>query len=170
MISDILAQIESYVPASVLIWFAVSSVVMFVGTLIAIPIILMRLPADYFDTRIPRPWMENHHPLLRVLGHIVKNVVGAIFLFAGFLMLFLPGQGVLTMLIGLSLIEFPGKRRVEAKIVGQSTVLNTINAMRAKFGKPPLIIAPDRRRRRRHPSRQLSITCVPIPPSCPLST
>jgi hypothetical protein len=116
---------------------------MFVGTLIAIPIILMRLPADYFDTRIPRPWMENHHPVLRLLGHIVKNVVGAIFLFAGFLMLFLPGQGVLTMLIGLSLIEFPGKRRVEAKIVGQSTVLSTINAMRAKFDKPPLIIAPD---------------------------
>jgi len=143
VVSDILAQIESYVPANVLIWFAVSSVFMFVGTLIAIPIILMRLPADYFDTRIPRPWMENHHPVLRLLGHIVKNVVGAIFLFAGFLMLFLPGQGVLTMLIGLSLIEFPGKRRVEAKIVGQSTVLSTINAMRAKFDKPPLIIAPD---------------------------
>lgn len=144
MISDVLAQIESYVPANVLIWFAVSSVFMFVGTLIAIPIILMRLPADYFDIRKPRPWMENHHPVLRLLGHIVRNVVGAIFLFAGFLMLFLPGQGVLTMLIGLSLIEFPGKRRVEAKIVGQSTVLSTINSMRAKFGKPPLIIAPDR--------------------------
>lgn len=144
MISDVLAQIESYVPANVLIWFAVSSVFMFVGTLVAIPIILMRLPADYFDIRKPRPWMENHHPVLRLLGHIVKNVVGAIFLFAGFLMLFLPGQGVLTMLIGLSLIEFPGKREVEAKIVGQSTVLSTINAMRAKFDKPPLIIAPDR--------------------------
>ena len=143
MISDVFAQIESYVPANVLIWFAVSSVFMFVGTLIAIPIILMRLPADYFDIRKPRPWMENHHPMLRLLGHMVKNVVGAIFLFAGFLMLFLPGQGVLTMLIGLSLIEFPGKRRVEAKIVGQSTVLSTINAMRAKFDKPPLIIAPE---------------------------
>ena len=138
-----MTQIESYVPANVLIWFAVSSVFMFVGTLIAIPVILMRLPADYFDVRIPRPWMENHNPVLRLIGHVVKNVVGAIFLFAGFLMLFLPGQGVLTMLIGLSLIEFPGKRRVEAKIVGQSTVLSTINAMRAKFDKPPLIIAPD---------------------------
>ena len=143
MISEFLVQIESYVPANVLIWFAVSSVFMFVGTLIAIPVILMRLPADYFDVRIPRPWMENHNPVLRLIGHVVKNVVGAIFLFAGFLMLFLPGQGVLTMLIGLSLIEFPGKRRVEAKIVGQSTVLSTINAMRAKFDKPPLIIAPD---------------------------
>ena len=143
MISELLTQIESYVPANVLIWFAVSSVFMFVGTLIAIPIILMRLPADYFDVRTPRPWMENHHPILRVIGHVVKNVVGAIFLFAGFLMLFLPGQGVLTMLIGLSLIEFLGKWRVEAKIVGQSIVLSTINAMRAKFDKPPLIIVPD---------------------------
>lgn len=142
--SEVLTQIGSYVPANVLIGFAVSSVFMFVGTLIAIPIILMRLPADYFDIRIPRPWMENHHPVLRLVGHIVKNVVGAMFLFAGFLMLFLPGQGVLTMLIGLSLIEFPGKRRLEAKIVGQSTVLSTINAMRAKFGKPPLVIAPER--------------------------
>ncbi|MFO0732340.1 MAG: PGPGW domain-containing protein [Nitrospiraceae bacterium] len=138
-----MAQISSYVPGQLLIWLAVSSVFMFVGTLVAIPIILMRLPADYFDVRKPRPWMENHHPVLRLIGHIVKNVVGAIFLFAGFLMLFLPGQGVLTMLIGLSLIEFPGKRKLEAKIVGQSTVLSTINSMRAKFDKPPLIIAPD---------------------------
>ncbi|MCC2640197.1 MAG: uncharacterized protein K0S45_610 [Nitrospira sp.] len=141
--SEVLTQLQSYMPAQVLIWFAVSSAVMFIGTLVAIPIILMRLPPDYFDIRIPRPWMENHHPVLRLIGHIVKNVVGAIFLFAGFLMIFLPGQGVLTMLIGLSLIEFPGKRRLEAKIVGQSTVLNTINAMRAKFGKPPLIMAPE---------------------------
>ena len=144
VISELLTRIESYVPAHVLIWFAVSSVFMFVGTLIAIPIILMRLPADYFYTRIPRPWMENHHPVLRVMGHIVKNLVGAVFLFAGLLMLFLPGQGVLTMLIGLSLVEFPGKRRLEAKIVGQSTVLSTINSMRAKFNKPPLIIAPEK--------------------------
>ncbi|MBA2487639.1 MAG: hypothetical protein H0V35_16380 [Nitrospira sp.] len=143
MISELLTQLEAYVPANILIGFAVSSVLMFVGTLVAIPIILMRLPADYFDIRIPRPWMENHHPILRVIGHLVKNLVGAIFLVAGFLMLFLPGQGVLTMLIGLSLIEFPGKRRMEAKIVGQSTVLSTINAMRAKFDKPPLIIAPE---------------------------
>jgi len=143
VISELLTQLEAYVPANILIGFAVSSVLMFVGTLVAIPIILMRLPADYFDIRIPRPWMENHHPILRVIGHLVKNLVGAIFLVAGFLMLFLPGQGVLTMLIGLSLIEFPGKRRLEAKIVGQSTVLSTINAMRAKFDKPPLIIAPE---------------------------
>ena len=59
-------------------------------------------------------------------------------------MLVLPGQGILTILIGLSLVEFPGKRRLEAKLVGQATVLSTINKMRAKFNKPPLILAPER--------------------------
>lgn len=139
----LLSTVQQYVSTDTLIALTVLSLVFFVGTLIAIPIILVRLPADYFDIRIPRPWMENHHPVLRVMGHVVKNVVGAIFLFAGFLMLFLPGQGLLTMLIGLSMLDFPGKRKVEAKIIGQPTILSTVNAMRKKFEKPPLILASD---------------------------
>ena len=140
--TDWLAHIGSLFPPQLLIWLAASSIVMFVGTFVAIPIILVRLPADYFDVRIPRPWMENHHPVLRVAGHLLKNVVGIVFLLAGLAMLVLPGQGILTILIGLSLVEFPGKRRLEAKLVGQPTVLNTINKMRAKFNKPPLVLAP----------------------------
>ena len=139
----LLSTVQQYVSPDTLIALTVLSLVFFIGSLIAIPIILVQLPADYFDIRIPRPWMENHHPVLRVMGHIVKNVVGAIFLFAGFLMLFLPGQGLLTMLIGISMLDFPGKRKVEAKIIGQPTILSTVNAMRKKFDKPPLILAPD---------------------------
>jgi hypothetical protein len=101
------------------------------------------LPADYFDVRVPRPWMQDHHPVLRLVGHIVKNAAGAVFLFAGFLMLFLPGQGILTMLIGVSMLDFPGKRKLEAKMIGQPAILSAINGMREKFGKPPLVIAPD---------------------------
>ena len=139
----LLPTVQQYVSTEMLIWLTALSMVFFVGTLIAIPFILVRLPADYFDVRVPRPWMEDHHPVLRLLGHIVKNAVGAIFLFAGFLMLFLPGQGVLTMLIGISMLDFPGKRKVEAKLIGQPTVLSVINGMRQKFNKPPLLIAPD---------------------------
>ena len=139
----LLATVEQYISTETLVALTVLSIVFFVGSLIAIPFILVRLPADFFDVRVPRPWMEVHHPVLRVLGHLVKNAVGAIFLFAGFLMLFLPGQGILTMLIGISMLDFPGKRNVEAKLIGQPAVLNTINGMREKFGKPPLIIAPN---------------------------
>ncbi|MBM4128079.1 MAG: hypothetical protein FJ247_12145 [Nitrospira sp.] len=139
----LLSTVEQYVSTDTLVTLTILSVVFFVGSLIAIPFILVRLPADFFDIRVPRPWMEDHHPVLRVLGHLVKNVVGAIFLFVGFLMLFLPGQGILTMLIGISMLDFPGKRKLEAKMIGQPAVLNTINGMREKFGKPPLIIAPN---------------------------
>lgn len=139
----LLSAVQQYISAETLVTLTVLSVVFFVGSLIAIPFILVRLPTDFFDTRVPRRWMENHHPVLRLLGHIVKNVVGAIFLFAGFLMLFLPGQGILTMLIGVTMLDFPGKRRLEAKMIGQPAVLNTINSMRQKFGKLPLTIAPN---------------------------
>lgn len=139
----LLSTVQQYVSTETLVALTILSIVFFVGSLIAIPFILVRLPADFFDIRVPRPWMEDHHPVLRVLGHLVKNVVGAIFLFAGFLMLFLPGQGILTMLIGISMLDFPGKRKVEAKLIGQPAVLNALNGMREKFGKPPLIIAPD---------------------------
>lgn len=139
----LLSTVQQYVSTETLVALTILSIVFFVGSLIAIPFILVRLPTDFFDIRVPRPWMEDHHPVLRVMGHLVKNVIGVIFLFAGFLMLFLPGQGILTMLIGISMLDFPGKRKVEAKLIGQPTVLHAINGMREKFGKPPLIIAPD---------------------------
>jgi len=134
--------VQQWIPVDVLIGLTVASAIGFVASLIAIPMILVRLPADYFDTRIPRHWMKDHHPVLRLLGLVVKNVVGVVFLLAGFAMLFLPGQGVLTMLIGISLMDFPQKRALEARMVGQPTVLGVINSMRQKFGKPPLTLAP----------------------------
>jgi hypothetical protein len=143
VIDNLFTTVDQYVSTQMLMMLTALSIIFFVGSLIAIPFILVRLPADFFDIRVPRPWMEDHHPVLRLLGHLVKNAIGAVFLFVGFLMLFLPGQGILTMLIGISMLDFPGKRKLEAMLIGRPTVLNTINGMRAKFGKPPLIIAPD---------------------------
>jgi hypothetical protein len=139
----LLATVQQWIPVDVLYGLAVASVIGFIGSLIAIPLILVRLPADYFDTRTPRHWMKDHHPVLRLLGVLVKNVVGVVFVLAGFAMLFLPGQGLLTILIGVSLMDFPKKRALEAKMVGQPTLLGVINSMRLKFGKPPLTMAPD---------------------------
>ena len=140
---SLLATIQQWIPVDLLISLTVASAVGFIGSLIAIPLILVRLPADYFDTRTPRHWMKDHHPLLRLVGLVVKNLIGAVFLLAGFAMLFLPGQGLLTMLIGISLMDFPRKRELEAKMVGQPTLLGVINTMRQKFHKPPLSLAPD---------------------------
>ena len=134
---------EALLTTQVLSALVIVSIAGFVGSLIAIPLILVRLPPQYFDERHPRTWMENHHPALRMIGHILKNVIGVVLLIAGLAMLVLPGQGILTMLIGISLIDFPGKRQLERKLIGQRAVLHTINKVREKFGRPPLTVAHD---------------------------
>lgn len=125
-----------------LVWLAGASAACFVASLIAIPVVLVRLPADYFDIRVPRTWMKHHHPVLKILGHVLKNTFGTVFLIAGVLMLFLPGQGILTMLIGISLLDFPGKRRLEANLIGRPAILTPVNRIRSRFQKPPLVLAP----------------------------
>lgn len=130
-----------YVSCEVQIGLTVFSVVAFIGTLLAIPAILVRLPKEYFHDDHPRTWMEDHHPILRSVGLVIKNVVGIIFLVAGFAMLFLPGQGLLTMIIGFSLVDFPGKRKLEKRLVGQPKIFHAINSLREKFGKPPFIMS-----------------------------
>jgi hypothetical protein len=137
--SERIAELTGISPA-ILLTLAGVSLFVFLGTLIAIPFILVRLPPDYFDLRVPRTWMKGSHPVLRIAGQAVKNVAGLLFFLAGVSMLILPGQGILTILIGISLLDFPGKRRLEARIIGQRTVFGAVNSLRARFGKPPFVI------------------------------
>ena len=129
-------------PPGMLLQVAIVSAIVFAGSLIAIPFILVRLPADYFDVRVPRTWMKGSNPTLRMIMLVIRNVAGTLFVLAGLSMLLLPGQGLLTILIGISLMHFPGKRRLEAKIIGQRTLFRGVNALRAKFGKPEFTLAP----------------------------
>jgi Putative transmembrane protein (PGPGW) len=140
--NELFAKLTAIFSGQMLVAVAIGSLIAFVTTLVAIPFILIRLPANYFDVRVQRTWMQGHHPALRLIGQIVKNVAGFIFLLAGLSMLILPGQGVLTILIAISLLDFPGKQQLEAKIIGQRPVLNAVNALRGKFGRPPLVLAP----------------------------
>ncbi|MFO1351117.1 MAG: PGPGW domain-containing protein [Gammaproteobacteria bacterium] len=118
-------------------WLGASSLIAFLGSLIVIPIIVNRIPADYF-MRPRHAHVERRHPLLRWLVLILKNCFGVLFLLAGIAMLVLPGQGILTILIGLTLLNFPGKHALEVRIVSQPAVLHAINWMRAKTHHPPL--------------------------------
>ncbi len=139
----LLAQVEAVLTKEVLIGLTIASVAFFVGTLIVIPFILVRLPPHYFDERHPRRWMPNRSPVLRLVGLIAKNAVGAVFLAVGIALLFLPGQGILTILLGVSLMDFPGKRYIERKIIGQPAVLKAVNSLRAKYNKPPFTVPGD---------------------------
>jgi len=141
MIEQFIQLIESWISREVWVGLIGFSVIAFIGTLIAIPAILIRLPPDYFQNHHHKPWFANHHPIIRSFGLLVKNIVGFIFLLAGIAMLVLPGQGLLTMLLGILFIDFPGKHRLEKKLIQHPQVLKAINAMRGKAGKPPFTFA-----------------------------
>ena len=120
-------------------WIASVSGLVFVGSLIVIPLLVARIPADYFTHRARhRTAWDEHHPVVRLVLIIAKNVLGAALLAAGITMLVLPGQGLLTMAIGLMLLDFPGKYRFERWLVGRPPVLRSINWLRARRGRPPL--------------------------------
>ncbi len=121
------------------LWMIIASAVMFVGTLIVLPILIVRMPADYFLHRKPPPdsW-RGQHAAIRLAVLFIKNVVGSVLLVAGLVMLAMPGQGLLAILVGLSLMNVPGKRALELRMIQIRPVLKAINWIRAKYGRPPL--------------------------------
>ena len=125
-----------------IVWVGTGSAIVFVASLLSLPWLVAKIPEDYFvpKKRKPTPW-KIQRPALRLLALIGKNLLGYGLILAGILMLFLPGQGVLTMVTGLLLIDYPGKFRIERRIVQTPTVRNGLNWLRAKAKKPPLIIS-----------------------------
>jgi hypothetical protein len=120
-------------------WIVGVSIFMFVASLVVLPLLLIAMPADYFTHRGPRfGWLSGRHPVVRITILAAKNVLGSLLLVAGVVMLVTPGQGILAILIGVCLLDFPGKRNLERSILRRRGILSTLNAIRAKAGKPPL--------------------------------
>jgi len=122
-------------------WLAAASVVVFVGTLVAMPFVVSLIPENYFtrDRRGGGPWRARH-PAVRWSLIVLKNLLGVVFLLAGLAMLALPGQGLLAMLVGVVLLDFPGKFRLERWVIGRAPVRRGVNWLRQKRGRPPLLI------------------------------
>lgn len=117
-------------------WLGSFSIVVFLGFLIAIPILIVRLPGDYFlNQAIPNHKSKKTVSLPRMIYRIFKNALGIIFILAGFGMLFLPGQGLLTLIIGISLLNIPGKHHLFLAILQQEKVMESMNRLRARFNK-----------------------------------
>jgi hypothetical protein len=114
------------------------SVLMFLGTAVVMIILIARMPADYFLTARRERLAASSHPAIRVLLLIIKNVLGLLLLLLGFAMLLGPGQGILAILIGVTLLDIPGKRRLELAIVRRPAVLRAINWIRDKAHRPHL--------------------------------
>lgn len=115
------------------------SVVMFLIGLLAMPFIVSRIPADYFahDRRPPSRFADRHWTL-RLSLLVAKNLLAVILLACGIAMLVLPGQGLLTILVGFLLLDFPGKYAVEKRLIRRRFIAKPINWLRNRKGIDPL--------------------------------
>ena len=130
LITDLIAQYEN-----ILVLFSIMSAVFFVVTLLLTPYLLGLIHSDYFTKANP------HKLEIKHVGHIVvviiRSAIGLVLFVVGVIMLVTPGQGVVSILLGLFLMEFPGKRKLELKLINHNQTFKTLNWLRAKAKKPP---------------------------------
>lgn len=136
MIADVRQWIETY--EGLLQWMFVFSVAAFVIGIVLVVIGIVYLPVDYFSFKYKPFSRKISNRLLRRSYLVVKNGVGLFVIVTGLAFLILPGQGILTIVIGISLTDFPGKHKVVRYLAGKSPLLRGANWLRSKAGKRPL--------------------------------
>jgi hypothetical protein len=107
-----------------------------------IGVVLVKLPANYFSPHYTEDFLPNKPWILRWSAVIAKNLLGVFLILLGIVLSLpgVPGQGLLTILLGLIMLDIPGKRPLEARIIQRPAVLAAVNNFRGRFGKPPLIM------------------------------
>jgi hypothetical protein len=122
--------VEPWMPALVGL-----GIVMAIASTFAIPWLIVRMPADYFTTR-RKPDIDRG--LIATLVWLLRNALAILLVLAGMVMLVLPGQGLLTILIGVGISTFPGKYRLERAIMRRSAVFRSANWIRRRANRAPL--------------------------------
>jgi amino acid transporter len=119
----------------------IASIAALVGSLWLGHYYLTTVPHDYFVRKhAPFEKLRTRSPFVWWLVMIVKNLLGVVLILSGLVMFFTPGQGVLTLLLGITLTNFPGKQRLERAILRFPSVSNAVNRIRARNNQPPLIL------------------------------
>lgn len=137
-------MIEWFRDNEALLWFlGAFSAVSVVAAIFLTPWAISFLSADYFMPGRDRTrTFGSRHPLIRWTGLMLKNVGGGALVISGIALLALPGQGLLTILVGLALMNFPGKRSLELRLIRLPMVLRAMNWIRRRGGREPLQIPP----------------------------
>jgi hypothetical protein len=108
----------------------------------AIVLVMVKIPANYFSSHYVQDFMPGSSWFVRWGAVVAKNVAGALLILLGIVLSLpgVPGQGLLTILLGLIMLDIPGKRPIEAKIIKRPAVLAAVNKLRSRYNKPPLVM------------------------------
>jgi hypothetical protein len=133
--------------------------------------VLCRLPVDYFLREDHTPAPDGRPRWQRGLQALGKNLLGLLLILVGIVLSLpgIPGQGLLTILVGVMLLDVPGKRRMERRIICRPAIFQGINRLRERFGRPPLLTCPDAQQPARPPPEEPGSTRPPGKSQAPRS-
>ncbi|HEX7897452.1 MAG TPA: hypothetical protein VF950_06810 [Planctomycetota bacterium] len=99
---------------------------------VLLSVVVAVLPRDFF-TRPRRA---------RGVGKILKNALGVILIAAGVVLSLplVPGPGFVLLLVGLALVDFPGRRKLLRKAILKPAVHRKLNAFRRKLHRPYFLL------------------------------
>lgn len=108
----------------------------------AIMLVIVKIPANYFSSQYASRYKNHERFAVRWTASILKNLLGAILIVVGIIFSIpgMPGPGLITILLGLVMIDIPGKRPLETRLIKRPMVLTAINNLRLRYKKPPLIL------------------------------
>lgn len=112
------------------------SAALLVITIVAAPWAVSRLPSNYLLQRLER---NSKQGIWYSLTSISRALLGLLVTLLGLVMLITPGPGVIMLLLGISIAEFPGRNRLLIYLATRPNVLSSLNWMRKRHGKPPFI-------------------------------
>ena len=123
---------------------AAVSLIVWVFHAVVLFLAVARMSPDHFVSpeSSTDTWL-GRHPIARRVGRLLKNAAGALLLLIGVAMLALPGPGLFTLLVALSLLDFPGKRKLVLRIVRERHVRAWFDWIRRKARRPPLELPDD---------------------------
>ena len=122
-------------------WIGAISLLVFSLSLLSLPWFVAMIPEDYFlSQKRNQTILKNESFGIWIIIIILKNSIGLLLVTGGILMLFLPGQGVLTIIAGLIMTDYPGKFELERRIVSNKKILEKLNWLRNKANQPSLKI------------------------------
>jgi hypothetical protein len=136
MLDKYLPELQNFPWGNLVPWLVTFSLIAFVFSAFGVSIVLLRLPVDYLSN--PAPSTSPQSNWKHLLSKIGRNILGSIFLIVGTVMLLTPGQGILSIVVGLMLLDFPGKLILVRKILTKPRIFQTINRMRTTAKRPPL--------------------------------
>jgi hypothetical protein len=123
------------------IWWGIGiSAALAIGSLVLAVAIVIAWSPDHFKASRPPGAGRPRHPVARALAFVAMNLAGVVLVLLGLVMALpgIPGQGILTVIIGVTLLDLPGKRQFERRLIGRPSVLRRLNALRARFHRPAL--------------------------------